>query len=106
MGGFSVLFYVLVLWLAWLIPGSDDLSSPQQWLQNILLAALLFVFGMAFIGWAIILAAPVATVTIISGLNALIILPFAWLMERGDKGVKVVSFALLLVGFHFDLLAS
>ena len=40
--------------------------------------------------------------------NVLLLRPFAWVMEHKSMGkiIKVVSVVLLLVGFHFDLLAS
>ena len=40
--------------------------------------------------------------------DALAIEPLAWLLERDefDRWVKVTSLALLLIGFHFDLLIS
>ena len=82
-------------------------SSPDDWLLVILLTTIIFLLFMIFGGWAlIILVAPLVFVVMLSALNGLILEPFAWLMERGDKGVKLVSFGLLLFGFHFDFLAS
>jgi hypothetical protein len=39
-------------------------------------------------------------------MNIMLIEPLERVLERGDRGVKVASLGILLVGFHFDLLAS
>jgi len=38
--------------------------------------------------------------------NIVLIEPLAWVLERGGRSVKVADLGMLLVGFHFDLLAS
>jgi hypothetical protein len=52
-----------------------------------------------------LLASPMFVLLLI---DSLVIEPLAWLLERRslDKLIKLGSFALLLIGFHFDLLAS
>lgn len=71
-----------------------------------LLLLVILVYFMFILGWSMILLAPLAFVIALSGVNALILEPFAWLMERGERGVKIASFGLFLLAFHFDLLAS
>ena len=41
-------------------------------------------------------------------LDMIVVEPFAWLLERPllDKLIKSLSLVFLIVGFHFDLLAS
>ena len=77
-----------------------------DWPGVLLFALVIFVFLMLFAGWVAILALPALWILALAAVNVLAIEPFAWLMEKGDKGVKASSLALLLLGFHFDMLAS
>lgn len=72
---------------------------------------------LAIISYSLFLItiSPILTVFVIlffSGIGALVdfilIEPLAWCLERKhiDKWVKIISVILLIVGFHFDLLAS
>ena len=67
---------------------------------------LIFSIFMVSLGAILILAAPITWVVVLSVTNALLREPFAGLMERGDRRVKIASFTVFLIGFHFDLLAS
>ena len=77
-----------------------------------LIGALVFVFVFA-LSYAFILplaAALIVTLAMVLLLlvDALFLEPTAWLLERTylDKTIKAGSLMLLLIGFHFDLLAS
>ncbi|PKB80159.1 MAG: hypothetical protein BZY88_09560 [SAR202 cluster bacterium Io17-Chloro-G9] len=96
--GTSVLTLVLVV----LIPLGMFLSFPL----GTLLAILLFLVLMVYFGMFLIFGIPMILVAVLTALNAFILEPFAWLMERGEKGVKIASFGLFLVAAHFDVLAS
>ena len=96
--GTSVLTMVLVV----LILLGMVLSFQLDTLLLILISLVLtFSFGMFLIG-----GIPIILVAAFTSVNALILESFAWLMERGEKGVKIASFGLFLIAAHFDVLAS
>lgn len=61
----------------------------------IVLPIFLFAAILFFVGFA-------------SAFDALVIEPLAWILERPlvDRYIKVLSLLLLIIGFHFDILAS
>lgn len=75
---------------------------------RIIVAVLVFVFAFSFITpiiAAILWSLPMIIMLLV---DVVLIEPTAWLLEREaiDKLIKVGSILLLLIGFHFDLLAS
>jgi hypothetical protein len=77
-----------------------------------LIAVVAFVFVVSY-GYAFILPLMVAVLVTFLMLtflciDGLFIEPTAWLLERRslDKLIKIGALTLLIIGFHFDLLAS
>lgn len=68
------------------------------------------IFGCLLVSISPILTVITVIGAAISGLliNAVLIQPLAWILEHPslDRLTKIASFLLLLVGFHFELLAS
>jgi hypothetical protein len=90
----KVLFCTWYLW-----------NSYSWWalLIGFLISGFTQILGlMVFILSLFLLAASGAT------LNTLLFKPLAWILERENPGIpiKIISVILLLLGFHFDLLAS
>ena len=84
----------------------EDLSA-SRW-KTFLQGFLIFMLNFAIIG-PIFTIIVIASFTILGlALDMLVIEPFAWVLDRPalDRLVKFVSLLLLIVGFHFDLLAS
>ena len=82
-------------------------TSSEEGIENVAVLALVFIFFAAvglFLGG---MAAAVLIVQVIAFLG-LFVSGAAWTLEQPniDKVVKVISAALLIAGFHFDLLAS
>lgn len=71
-------------------------------------SALILIFGYALIAPLIAALLLLLPVVILLLIDLFIIEPVAWLLEREsvDKLTKAGSLFLLLLGFHFDLLAS
>ena len=93
---------LITLVLLVLIPLAIFLSFSFEALITIVVVLALTVYFGVFL----VFGAPLAFVIALSALNALILEPFAWLMERGETRIKISSFGLFLLAAHFDLLAS
>ncbi|PSN17972.1 hypothetical protein C7271_14950 [filamentous cyanobacterium CCP5] len=103
----NLLNYLVCLLLTGLIVHTAELYAAN-W------GALLVEFAIIY-GCLVVSIAPLFTVLAIIGLttlglatNSLIIKPIAWFLEHPslDRFTKIISLLLLLVGFHFELLAS
>lgn len=104
------------------------LSTLNYLVCLILTLFLIYVAELYTVGWGILILefiiifgcllvsiAPIFTVLTVIGLttaglavNSLIIKPLAWILENPslDRFIKIASLLFLLLGFHFELLAS
>jgi hypothetical protein len=89
-------------------------ASATYLISEIGLPARVFVGILVWMFSYVLISPFLAAVLIMSVLflglcmDLFVIEPFAWLVERPsiDRLIKLVGVALLLIGFHFDLLAS
>ena len=84
------------------------------------LASTESILGLVFVtvlvaGFSVVTVAPMLTVLLASAssvgaavLQAVVLRPLAWALEREsiDRWIKLLAVALLVLGFHFDLLAT
>lgn len=93
----TLLLTGLISWFVWLSAGGGVQDSPLivlfPYVLLISLAIIVALVSYTGIGWLI---------------DMIFFRPLAWLLEREsiDKLLKVASFVLLIIGFHFSLLAS
>lgn len=102
----DLLNYIICLLLTMAITAAANLYA-FHWI---------FVIEFAIIYVCLLISiAPIATVLLVIGLtlmglvvNTALIKPAAWILEHPslDRSTKIASLLLLLVGFHFELLAS
>jgi hypothetical protein len=115
----SVLVAVLVgIWffVARLIMYWAKFSPSFVWIIVTVLKLIIFaLIGMItgfFTSWLVlnyaVLVLSLAAAVLALFIDYLMIKPLAWILEREEieRLIKVISVAVLLVGFHFDLLAS
>jgi uncharacterized membrane protein YdcZ (DUF606 family) len=104
--GTAAILTVIALYL--LISENLSFSSPLPWWAWLLMTPAIFlaVYGVVspFVTSLVIILSMLLGLII----DTIFIEPLAWIMEREsiDRLIKIVSIALLLIGFHFDLLAS
>lgn len=98
----SVLNALLAIALAW---WSWTLTPPDG---RLTVALLVFWIAGAYVTPLLIVCAMFFLPAVGAALDFLLIEPLAWAFDRSDIEVWVKVFALvsLLIGFHFDLLAS
>lgn len=101
----DILNYLLSFLLTVLIVSS--METQQGW---VLLLESAVIFGCLLISVSPVITVSMIMILILSGLiiNSMFIRPLAWTLEHPslDRFTKIISLFLLLIGFHFELLAS
>lgn len=106
--------FINVLLIGWVILSIrlvDTFLYDSFWLMKLFI--MLFTAAVLWLLSILILIALYALASLLFTLgalavNAFVLKPMVWVLERPDLSakVRVISVALLIVGFHFDLLSS
>jgi hypothetical protein len=109
-GCFLTLVGVVIWDFYFMYTGWKDISS-YSFLRIVVCLIALSIIGVVVIGTPIMYAIEFLSVllaVLVAAIDVLLITPVAWVLEQpyADKVIKIASVLLLLVGFHFELLAS